>query len=262
MFRFTLAAAALLLAFGLPALSSSAAAQDAQPSFDCAKAAAPIEHAICGDAALAKLDADLAIRYTEELAKAADPDALRSEQRAWAGERANACGILPGADDDVPDFSADQIGCLKDIYATRLTALTAAAPVPQEAPDAAQLLNGLWQLAEMVDAADPALKDVAQQGRLIRLDRHGLTSLGGQGCAGPTLEPMAQARARPLDADEQALIAQVDKAGADKAGAMAQGKDGIAGFCLGRLFALYVPAADGTLLVADASAVYRLQRLK
>jgi uncharacterized protein len=252
MFRSSLAAASLLLAFSLPAV-----AQDAQPSFDCAKASAPVEHAICGDASLAKLDADLASRYTEELAKVADSDILRSEQRAWAGERANACGILPGADDDTPDFSADQIGCLKDLYAARIAVLTAAAPAPAKAPDAAQLLNGLWQLAEMVDAADPALKDAAQQGRLIRLDRHGLTSLGGQGCAGPTLEPMAEARARPLDADELALIAK-----ADKAGAVADGKDGIAGFCLGRLFALYVPAADGTLLVADASAVYRLQRLK
>lgn len=252
MFRSTLAAVSLLLAVSLPAM-----AQDAQPSFDCAKASAPVEHAICGDAALAKLDADLASRYTEELAKASDPDAMRSEQRAWAGERANACGILPGADDDAPDFSADQIACLKDLYNARLSALTAAAPVPEKAPDAALLLNGLWQIAEMVDASDPSLKDAAQQGRLIRLDRHGLTSLGGQGCAGPTLEPMAEARARPLDADELALIAK-----ADKLGATADGKDGIAGFCLGRLFALYVPGADGTLLVADASAVYRLQRLK
>jgi len=257
MFRSLLAAAALLLAAGLPAL-----AQEAQPSFDCTKAGTPVEHAICSDAALAKLDADLAGRYTEELATAADPDLLRSEQRAWAGERANACGILPGADDDAPDFSADQIGCLKDLYTARLSALTAAAASPAASPDAAQLLNGLWQLAEMVDAADPALKDAAQAGRLIRLDRHGLTSLGGQACAGPTLEPMAEARARPLDADEQALIAQVDKAGADKAAAAAEGKDGIAGFCLGRLFALYVPEADGALLVADAGAVYRLQRLK
>lgn len=251
MFRSALVAASLLLAASLPAM-----AQDAQPSFDCAKAGAPVEHAICSDAGLAKLDADLAGRYTDELAKAGDPDSLRNEQRAWAGERANACGILPGADDEAPDFSADQIGCLKDLYNARLTALTAAAPVPAKAPDAAQLLNGLWQLAEMVDAADPALKDAAQAGRLIRLDRHGLTSLGGQGCAGPTLESMTEARARPLDADEVALIEK-----ADKLGVVAEGKDGIAGFCLGRLFALYVPEADGSLLVADASAVYRLQRL-
>ncbi|MBI2255263.1 MAG: DUF1311 domain-containing protein [Proteobacteria bacterium] len=237
-------------------MSLPAVAQDAQPSFDCAKASAPVEHAICGDATLAKLDGDLATRYTEELARAGDPDALRNEQRAWAGERANACGILPGADDEVPDFSADQIGCLKDLYNARLSALSAAAPAEGAVPDAAQMLNGLWQLTEMVDAADPALKDAAQQGRLIRLDRHGLTSLGGQGCAGPTLESIAEVRARPLDADERALIAK-----ADKLGAAAEGKDGIAGFCLGRLFALYVPAQDGSLLVADASAVYRLQRL-
>ncbi len=251
MFRAMLAATSLLMVLSLPAV-----AQDAQPSFDCTKASAPIEHAICSDAALAKLDADLAARYADKLVHVADPTGLRSEQRAWVSERANACGILPGADDDMPDFSADQMGCLKDLYNARVAALSAAIPVKGAAPDAAQLLNGLWQIAEMVDAVDPILKNSAQAGRIIRLDRHGLTSLGGGGCAGPTLEALSAARARPLDADEQALIAK-----ADKLGIALQGGDGIAGLCLGRLFALYIPTSNGTLLVADANAVYRLQRL-
>ena len=71
------------------ASAANAAAEDAQPSFDCAKASAPIEHAICADVSLSKLDADLAGRYTEALGTG-DAEALRAEQRAWADERANA----------------------------------------------------------------------------------------------------------------------------------------------------------------------------
>lgn len=249
MFRTMLAFSALMAALAAPAL-----AQEAKPSFDCAKAATPIEHAICSDAILAKIDADLAAIYTEALAQAADPDSLRSAQRAWSNERAAACGILPGADDDVPDFSNAQLSCLLDLYTARVAEFGASEPTLGNAPDPAQILNGMWQLAEIIEAQDEALKSSGQQGRLIHLNRHGLNTLGGAGCAGPTLQPLTEARARPLDADEQALIAKVDAAASD-------GKAGIAGFCLGRLFALYLPADDGSLLVADASAVYRLQRL-
>lgn len=252
MFRATLAATSVLMVLSLPAV-----AQDAQPSFDCAKASAPIEHAICSDAALAKLDADLTALYVGELARIADSNGLRGEQRAWASERANACAILPGADDDVPDFSTNQIGCLKKLYTLRIAALSAVVPVKGVTPQAtAQLLNGLWQIAEIVDAADPVLKNSTQAGRIIRLDRHGLIGLGGGGCAGPTLEALSAARARPLDADEQALLTK-----ADKLGIALQGEEGIAGLCLGRLFALYIPTSNGMLLVADANAIYRLQRL-
>lgn len=249
MHRSVLIAAAITLLFAVPAL-----AQDAQPSFDCAKAATPVEHAICSNETLSQLDSDLAGTYTKALAHAADAEALRNEQRAWSAQRAAACGILPGADDDMPDISDAANDCLVDIYMTRITALNQAVTAAGAAPDPARLLTGLWQIAEVITAADPALTKPDQKGRLIRLNRHSLASLDGAGCAGPTLQPLNEARGRPLDADEQALLEKADAANKN-------GKDGIAGFCLGRLFALYLPAEDGSLLVADASALYRLQRL-
>ena len=246
MYRPLIAATAFLAASAI-----AAAADDAQPSFDCAKAGAPIEHAICADVSLAKLDADLAARYTEALGTG-DAEALRAEQRAWAEERANACAILPGADDDVPDFTSAQIDCLKSLYTDRIAAI-GAAPI-RSAGDPARAIDGMWQLADVIEATDKSLTGTGQQGRIIRLDRHGLATLDGAGCSGPTLEALDQVRARPLDADETALLAKADAAGSN-------GTGGIAGFCLGRLFALYVPTADGSLIVADAGAVYRLRRL-
>lgn len=248
MFRPLAILASLACMLALPAF-----AQDAQPSFDCAKAASPVEHAVCGNAALAALDADLANAYKQALAKSADADALRLAQRAWSNERSATCGLMPGADDDIADVSEKGLACLIDLYRNRLAQLTDVNSLPA-ATDAASRLTGLWQLSDVIEATNPALTKEDQKGRLIRLDRHALGTLDGAGCAGPTLQPLAEARARPLDAEEQALISKADAAGANIL-------NGIAGFCLGRLFALYLPGDDGSLLVADASALYRLQRL-
>jgi hypothetical protein len=130
-------------------------------------------------------------------------------------------------------------------------AIAPAAPINN---DPARILTGLWQLTDVLAASDPAVTSAGQKGRLIELDRHALSALDGAGCAGPTLQPWTQISSRAFDTDEQVLI--------QLAGSMAAGGvDGIAGFCLGRLFALYMPAKDGSLLVADATAIYRLQRL-
>ena len=154
----------------------------------------------------------------------------------------------------MPDISDAANACLVDLYTARVGSLGAAVPVAGNAPDPARLLTGLWQLSEVIAADDPAITSAGQEGRLIRLDRHALATLSGAGCAGPTLQPLKEARARPMDADEQALITKADAANANN-------PDGVAGYCLGRLFALYLPADDGTLLVADANALYRLKRL-
>jgi uncharacterized protein len=234
-------------------LAAPAFAQSAQPSFDCAKAATPVEHAICESPSVAAIDADMAASYAEALRRSADPDSLRREQRDWAAQRGPACGITAGADDDVADVSDESLSCLTDLYQARFAELADSARQLANA-DPARMLSGLWQITDVIAAQDAAMMKPDQKGRLIRLDRHALTSLGGAGCAGPTLQSLTEARSRPLDADEQALIQKADAA---ENGA----KDGIAGFCLGRLFALYLPAKDGSLLVADAGALYRLQRL-
>ena len=58
-------------------------------SFDCAKAAAPVEKTICGDPALSQADERLAGAFAAALAVTLDPRSLRTEQRQWLAER---CG--------------------------------------------------------------------------------------------------------------------------------------------------------------------------
>ncbi len=64
-------------------------------SFDCRKAVTPIEHAICADAALARLDRQVAETYEVGLKNAYEPAAqetLRQSQRDWIARRNKACG--------------------------------------------------------------------------------------------------------------------------------------------------------------------------
>jgi uncharacterized protein len=75
------------LAVPAPVLASTPA--PAKPSFDCAKAAAPVEKAICKDAALARADAAVGRAY-ERLRKSFDAQAakgLRDDQRWFIGVR-------------------------------------------------------------------------------------------------------------------------------------------------------------------------------
>jgi uncharacterized protein YecT (DUF1311 family) len=56
-------------------------------SFDCGKAASPVERAICADPALSKADDALAAAYRAALSATLDPVALRRDQRQWRRER-------------------------------------------------------------------------------------------------------------------------------------------------------------------------------
>jgi uncharacterized protein YecT (DUF1311 family) len=63
-------------------------------SFDCGAAATPIEKAICSDVALARLDRDVAEAFVRGLRFATEDavkEKLKTEQRAWLGERDAAC---------------------------------------------------------------------------------------------------------------------------------------------------------------------------
>ncbi|HLK91961.1 MAG TPA: lysozyme inhibitor LprI family protein [Polyangia bacterium] len=97
---------------------AAAAPVAAAASFDCAKARAPIEKTICGDAALSELDGRLAAAYRRALALASDPEALKTEQRAWLTGKRKSC--------------ADAV-CLKQAYAARLAALERLAPAGKTA---------------------------------------------------------------------------------------------------------------------------------
>jgi peptidoglycan-N-acetylglucosamine deacetylase len=83
-------------------------------SFDCAKAASVIEHAICADAALARLDRQTAEAYQVALKNAYEPAAqekVRQEQRDWIAKRNKACG------------GAAPSACLSKFYTDRLAVL-------------------------------------------------------------------------------------------------------------------------------------------
>ncbi|QFS42212.1 Lysozyme inhibitor LprI [Burkholderia cepacia] len=93
-------AAAVLLTL-LPAAAHAA-------GFDCAKAASSTEKTICADAALSKLDGDLAAAWKQALAKGGDTAALKAAQVKWLKQR-DRCG-------------ADE-SCLGDRYRERLASL-------------------------------------------------------------------------------------------------------------------------------------------
>jgi len=62
-------------------------------SFDCTKAASPVEILICGDAALSEADSRLAQAYHKAIQAESTPSVLRSEQRAWLKERSRYCRL-------------------------------------------------------------------------------------------------------------------------------------------------------------------------
>jgi len=79
-------------------------------SFDCAKASTKIEKLICTDAALSKLDEELAVAYKAALQDENRAESIRQTQKQWMKER-NTC------------TDAD---CVKRAYAARLHALSLA----------------------------------------------------------------------------------------------------------------------------------------
>ena len=72
----------LLVAIFLVALAGSTQAA----SFDCAKASTEIEHAICSDPELSRLDEEMALAYDQLLPTSRYYDFIRDNQRAWLKE--------------------------------------------------------------------------------------------------------------------------------------------------------------------------------
>jgi uncharacterized protein len=60
-------------------------------SFDCIKAAHPLEKAICGDAALSKLDEEVGSAYRTLLADVYDKRAVRVRQQEWQAVLRRSC---------------------------------------------------------------------------------------------------------------------------------------------------------------------------
>ena len=69
-----------------------------QPSFDCAKARSAIEHAVCADVALARLDRDVSEEFLHRTMVDADHafiERTKAEQTAWLRQRDHDCARAP-----------------------------------------------------------------------------------------------------------------------------------------------------------------------
>jgi uncharacterized protein len=102
-------AAAFWIYPGTAVSSTGAAHADSGPSFNCQKATSPVEHTICADAVLAKLDRQLALAWKALLTEFNDEHqiaAIRADQNRWLTSR-NTCGA--------------NASCLQTAYGKRLS---------------------------------------------------------------------------------------------------------------------------------------------
>lgn len=111
--------ALLLLALSLAPAAAFAAA--AGPSFDCRRAATPVEHEICRKPQLAAFDRRIADLYAQALGllDAEDAGQLRADQKTWLKFR-DDCNYQTPAN---PHARTDVEGCLADVLASRVSEL-------------------------------------------------------------------------------------------------------------------------------------------
>ena len=177
-----------LLCGALLALATVAYAQEddeAEPSFDCAAATAPVEALICSDASLADLDRKLAESY-HALSATRVGEAqmlLREEQRAWAESRAATCAV-----ESDPIEVSDATGCLIALYRARIAELQPGQGGNAAPPSGYGWLMGDWAIAAIHKAPnDPRRADAAraQLGRTMRFADGPVATLSGAGCSFP-----------------------------------------------------------------------------
>ncbi|MBF0610544.1 MAG: DUF1311 domain-containing protein [Magnetococcales bacterium] len=91
------------------------------PGFDCDKATYPVEHLICSDDDLMRLDRQMTERYRQlrQEASEANEILLVDDQRAWVRKRLSDCNIPTKASGKLKDRPA-LIACLQDQYTERL----------------------------------------------------------------------------------------------------------------------------------------------
>lgn len=116
------AAAVLGVVLFVPAAASAA-------SFDCVQAKAPVEHLICNDPVLNRLDERLAEVYAPQKATA------RDSQRAWLRQRLEACAIPARGEAPTPPQVWAAAPCLVAQYRQRLDVLGAPDAVPESPAD-------------------------------------------------------------------------------------------------------------------------------
>lgn len=113
-----------LLCAGLlsAALSATLSAGTAQAAgFDCAKAKAPIELAICGNTTLNALDDEMTAAFRAARTAASNPDAVLADQRKWNQTRAKECGLDKAEDAGHPG----KLDCAQEATRRRIDQLKA-----------------------------------------------------------------------------------------------------------------------------------------
>jgi uncharacterized protein len=124
--RILAAALCLSLGFGVGMLPSFgiAIAEQAKPSFDCAKASLAVERVICSDANLSALDRKMARVFSERLASLTSEErkALTEDQVHWLRLRAPSCGFRDSAQIDTVRL-AKAVPCLAAVYTDRIGVL-------------------------------------------------------------------------------------------------------------------------------------------
>lgn len=93
------------------------AAATVSPSFDCGVVQSAVLKMVCATPALAQADQALAAAYAQARQAAADPEALKLEQRAWIRLRNN---------------SKADVGEIQQMYSDRISELTAMAGIPPQ----------------------------------------------------------------------------------------------------------------------------------
>ena len=111
-------------------------------SFDCDKAASPVEKMICSDSQLSELDSQLAGTYSTARTRAADSDQLKHDQREWLKSIRKEC---------------QDVACFKDAYTARISALASNQPVVS-APNAQSVLPDADVKQDAAPESQPAPK--------------------------------------------------------------------------------------------------------
>ncbi len=136
--NFSLTVSALLSGI-VAVLASSSVNEVAAASFDCTKAAQPIEKLICGSDELGALDSAIAWMYQAKghlLSSEQKKDLLRG-QREWLGKRITECHV-PEVASELTEFDAKTTSCVATLYRERfkeIFSLGAKPAVGQEADE-------------------------------------------------------------------------------------------------------------------------------
>jgi uncharacterized protein len=132
-------------------------------SFDCRKAAAPVEKTICASPRLSALDEELAAAYAA--ARRSNPS-VRDEQKTWIADDRGAC-------------AADDAECLEASYLTRIAALRLAGRALFAKQKVPPHVAGEYAEATEVCFID----EKAEEGHTCEEAEHGITIRRGAGNA-------------------------------------------------------------------------------